>query len=158
MKLLTVTVPCYNSAEYMEKCIDSLLPGGDRVEVIIIDDGSKDNTGAIADAYAEKYPNIVRVIHQENGGLDNVVHGAAVAFQNGGNVGQGLLGLFAGFCGHSAGSRVNGQLTGNKGQTGCVDALGIGTDGCGCFFGAQYVLHDFRSSFGISVTIFLQLL
>ena len=68
MKLLTVTVPCYNSAEYMEKCIDSLLPGGDRVEVIIIDDGSKDNTGAIADAYAEKYPNIVRVIHQENGG------------------------------------------------------------------------------------------
>ena len=52
----------------MEKCVESLLPGGDRVEIIIIDDGSKDNTGAIADAYAEKYPNIVRVIHQENGG------------------------------------------------------------------------------------------
>ena len=68
MKLLTVTVPCYNSAEYMEKCVDSLLRGGDRVEVIIIDDGSKDNTGAIANKYAEKYPDIVRVIHQENGG------------------------------------------------------------------------------------------
>ncbi len=68
MKLLTVTVPCYNSAEYMEKCIDSLLVGGERVEVIIIDDGSKDQTGEIADRYAEKYPNIVRVIHQENGG------------------------------------------------------------------------------------------
>lgn len=68
MKLLTVTVPCYNSAEYMEKCVDSLLRGGDRVEVIIINDGSKDNTGAIADAYVEKYPDIVRVIHQENGG------------------------------------------------------------------------------------------
>lgn len=68
MKLLTVTVPCYNSAEYMEKCIDSLLLGGERVEIIVIDDGSKDNTGAIADAYAEKYPDIVKVIHQENGG------------------------------------------------------------------------------------------
>ena len=68
MKLLTVTVPCYNSAEYMEKCIDSLLRGGDRVEIIIIDDGSKDTTGAIADSYAEKHPNIVKVIHQENGG------------------------------------------------------------------------------------------
>lgn len=68
MKLLTVTVPCYNSAEYMEKCVDSLLRGGERVEIIIIDDGSKDATGAIADGYAAKYPDIVRVIHQENGG------------------------------------------------------------------------------------------
>ena len=68
MKLLTITVPCYNSQEYMEKCIESLLPGGDRVEIIIIDDGSKDQTGMIADSYAEKYPNMVRVIHQENGG------------------------------------------------------------------------------------------
>jgi len=68
MKLLTITVPCYNSQDYMEACIESLLPGGDRVEIIIIDDGSKDNTGIIADRYAEKYPNIVRVIHQENGG------------------------------------------------------------------------------------------
>ncbi len=68
MKLLTVTVPCYNSQDYMEKCIESILPGGDRVEIIIIDDGSKDNTGAIADAYAGKYPDIVKVVHQENGG------------------------------------------------------------------------------------------
>ena len=67
-KLLTVTVPCYNSQEYMEKCIDSLLLGGERVEIIIIDDGSKDKTGEIADAYAKEYPNIVKVIHQENGG------------------------------------------------------------------------------------------
>lgn len=68
MKLLTVTVPCYNSQDYMEKCIQSLLPGGNRVEIIIIDDGSKDNTGKIADEYARKFPDIVRVIHQENGG------------------------------------------------------------------------------------------
>lgn len=68
MKLLTVTVPCYNSQDYMEACIESLLAGGEKVEIIIIDDGSKDNTGAIADKYVEKYPSIVRVVHQENGG------------------------------------------------------------------------------------------
>ena len=73
MKLLTVTIPCYNSQDYMEKCIDSLLIGGDDVEIIIVDDGSKDMTPEIADAYAKKYPKIVRAIHQENGG-----HGEAV--------------------------------------------------------------------------------
>ncbi len=67
-KLLTVTVPCYNSQDYMEKCIESLLVGGERVEIIVINDGSKDNTGAIADRYAAQYPGIVRVVHQENGG------------------------------------------------------------------------------------------
>ena len=55
MKLLTVTIPCYNSQDYMEKCIQSLLPGGERIEIIIINDGSKDRTGEIADAFAEKY-------------------------------------------------------------------------------------------------------
>lgn len=68
MKLLTVTIPCYNSQEYMEKCIKSLLPGGDRVQIVIIDDGSKDATGEIADRYAAAYPGIVTVVHQENGG------------------------------------------------------------------------------------------
>ncbi len=68
MKLLTVTVPCYNSQDYMEKCIDSLLTDRNRVEIIIINDGSKDRTGEIADAYAAKYPGAVKVVHQENGG------------------------------------------------------------------------------------------
>lgn len=68
MKLLTVTVPCYNSQDYMENCVNSLLAGGDRVEIIIIDDGSTDRTGAIGDAYAAQYPGIVKVIHQPNGG------------------------------------------------------------------------------------------
>ncbi len=68
MKLLTITVPCYNSQDYMRNCIESLLTGGEKIEIIIIDDGSTDQTGRIADEYAEKYPSIVRVIHQENGG------------------------------------------------------------------------------------------
>ena len=73
MKLLSIAVPCYNSQDYMNHCIDTLLTGGDDVEILIVDDGSKDNTAAIADEYEKKYPGIVRAIHQENGG-----HGAAV--------------------------------------------------------------------------------
>lgn len=73
MKLLSVAVPCYNSAEYMEKTIRSILTGGDRVELIIVDDGSKDNTLEIANKYQRKFPDIVKVVHQENGG-----HGEAV--------------------------------------------------------------------------------
>ena len=49
MKLLTFAIPCYNSQEYMGKCIESLLPGGDEVEILIIDDGSTDLTADIAD-------------------------------------------------------------------------------------------------------------
>lgn len=74
MKLLTVAVPCYNSEAYMRKCIDTLLTGGERMEILIVDDGStKDNTPAIADELAAAHPTIIRVIHQENKG-----HGGAV--------------------------------------------------------------------------------
>lgn len=74
MKLLTVAIPCYNSESYMEHCINTLLTGGEEVEIIIVDDGSaKDRTGEIADRYAREYPTICRAIHQENGG-----HGEAV--------------------------------------------------------------------------------
>ena len=73
MKLLTVTVPCYNSQDYMENCVNSLLTGGDRVEIILIDDGSKDRTGEIADRLAAEHPGIVKAIHQPNGG-----HGAGI--------------------------------------------------------------------------------
>ena len=73
MKLLSFAIPCYNSESYMEHCIESILPGGEDVEIIIVDDGSKDRTAEIADMYAEKYPTIVKAIHQENGG-----HGEAV--------------------------------------------------------------------------------
>jgi len=57
----------------MENCIKSLLPGGEDVEILVVDDGSKDSTADIADAYEKKYPGIVRAVHQENGG-----HGEAV--------------------------------------------------------------------------------
>jgi len=73
LNLITFAVPCYNSEAYMEHCIQSLLPAGEEAEIILIDDGSTDGTGAIADRYAAEYPAVVRVIHQENGG-----HGEAV--------------------------------------------------------------------------------
>lgn len=74
MKLLTVAIPCYNSAEYMSKAIESVLVGGEDVEILIVDDGStKDETSRIADDYAAKYPTVIRAIHKENGG-----HGDAV--------------------------------------------------------------------------------
>ena len=48
MKLLSIAVPCYNSAAYMEHCIETLLHGGEDVEILIVDDGSqKDNTAEI---------------------------------------------------------------------------------------------------------------
>ena len=68
-KLITFVVPCYNSASYMQKCIDSLLTAGDCAEIILVNDGSTlDDTALICDQYALKYPNIVVAIHQENGG------------------------------------------------------------------------------------------
>ncbi len=73
MKLLTFTVPCFNSEGYLSKCVDSLLAGGDDVEIILVDDGSTDGTAAMADEYERKYPSIVKAVHKENGG-----HGSAV--------------------------------------------------------------------------------
>ena len=73
MKLLSVVIPCYNSQEYMKYCIESLLPGGEDVELLIVNDGSSDKTSEIANEYAKAYPSIIRAIHQINGG-----HGEAV--------------------------------------------------------------------------------
>ena len=73
MKLLSVAVPCYNSQDYMEHCVETLVSGGEEVEVIIVNDGSKDGTHDLAVKLSEKYPSIVTFVDQENGG-----HGEAV--------------------------------------------------------------------------------
>lgn len=73
MKYISFAIPCYNSEAYMEHAVESILPGGEDVEIIIVNDGSKDRTSEIAHAYAEKYPTIIKVVDKENGG-----HGDAV--------------------------------------------------------------------------------
>ncbi len=60
MKILTIVVPCYNSEAYMKKCIDSVLTGGEDVEIIIVDDGSKDKTAQIADEYARNHSSVIK--------------------------------------------------------------------------------------------------
>lgn len=76
-KTITFGIPCYNSAAYMDKCVESILVGSDYaddVQIVIVDDGSaKDETPAKADEWQQRYPDIVKAVHQENGG-----HGVAV--------------------------------------------------------------------------------
>ena len=73
MKLISFVIPCYNSQEYMEKAINSLLGEKEDLEIIIVNDGSKDKTLDIAYQYKKKYPHTIQVIDQENGG-----HGSGI--------------------------------------------------------------------------------
>lgn len=73
MKYISFAIPCYNSEEYMEKAIQSILKGGEDVEIIIVNDGSSDGTLEIAKKYEKEYPTIVKAVDKENGG-----HGDAV--------------------------------------------------------------------------------
>nr|NLI51170.1 glycosyltransferase family 2 protein [Propionibacterium sp.] len=73
-KTITFVIPCYNSAAYMDACVESILGGGRDIEIVIVDDGStKDDTAEKADEWAAAHPDIIKVIHQENAG-----HGGAV--------------------------------------------------------------------------------
>lgn len=66
--VISVIVPVYNVAAYLPECVDSILGQSYRdLEVILIDDGSSDHSGAICDGYAAKDPRVL-VIHQKNGG------------------------------------------------------------------------------------------
>ena len=74
MKTISFAVPCYNSAAYMDHCIETLLACGDDVEILIVNDGStRDNTAEKADEWQRRYPDVIRALHKENGG-----HGSAV--------------------------------------------------------------------------------
>ena len=73
MKIISIAIPCYNSMEYMHKAVESCLAVREDAEIIIVDDGSKDETARIGDELSEKYPDCIKCVHQENGG-----HGQAV--------------------------------------------------------------------------------
>lgn len=75
MIALTVIVPSYNAAGWMERCIDSLLAvGAPDLEVLIVNDGSTDATGAIADCYEAANPGVVRAVHKPNGGHGSTIN------------------------------------------------------------------------------------
>ena len=73
MKLISFVVPSYNSEKYLHTAINSLLVAGDDVEIIIVNDGSKDRTLEIANQYKAKHPTVVNVVDKANGG-----HGSGV--------------------------------------------------------------------------------
>ena len=71
MDLISVIVPVYNVEKYLDKCIQSIVDQTyTNLEIILVDDGSPDNSGAICDEWAEK-DNRIKVIHKANGGLSD---------------------------------------------------------------------------------------
>lgn len=69
--LISVIVPVYNVELYLSKCLDSILEQEyDNMEIILVDDGSTDNSGNLCDFYANK-SNLIKVIHKKNGGLSD---------------------------------------------------------------------------------------
>lgn len=75
-KLLTIVIPCYNVEQYLAECLDSILDTqyNDVLEVLAINDGSKDGTLALAREYEAKFPEILRVIDKPNGGWGTVIN------------------------------------------------------------------------------------
>lgn len=76
MIILSVIIPTYNMSKYLKKCLDSLIFFDDtkQIEVLIVNDGSKDDSSSIAHSYQEKYPGIFRVIDKENGNYGSCVN------------------------------------------------------------------------------------
>lgn len=81
MKLISFVVPCYNSSSYMHHALDTILEIKEDIELIIVNDGSTDDTLKIAKEYQKKYPKVIKVIDKENGGHGSGVNaGLGIAF------------------------------------------------------------------------------
>ena len=145
---ISVIIPAYNIQEYLAPTLDSVLAQTyDNLEIIVVDDGSGDNTGAVADAYAAK-DSRVKVIHKENGGVTSArlrgvaeASGDFIGFVDGDDfiepqlyarLMENLLTYDADIshCGYQMvfPSRVDyyyntGRLVSQEGQQGCADLL-----------------------------------
>lgn len=70
MTMVSIIVPIYNCEKYLNECVKSILGQSFKdIEVVLVDDGSTDSSPAICDDFAAKYPSVVKVLHQANGGL-----------------------------------------------------------------------------------------
>lgn len=76
MKSLSIIVPIYNMEKYIDRCVQSILGSSylDDIEILLINDGSKDNSQQIMDDYYKKYPSVIKVFHKENGGHGSVIN------------------------------------------------------------------------------------
>ena len=75
-KILTITIPSYNVEAYIAAALDTMVTINnlDLLEILVVNDGSKDNTVAVAQQYVDKYPNSVRIIDKENGGHGSTIN------------------------------------------------------------------------------------
>ena len=75
-KILSITIPSYNVEKYIDKCVQSMLVDSilEDIEILIVNDGSKDSTPQIAQGYVDKYPQTVRLINKENGGHGSTIN------------------------------------------------------------------------------------
>ena len=76
-KILTVVVPTYNMEQYLDRCLTSLIIDDDKMallEVLVVNDGSKDRSSEIAHSYEARYPDTFRVIDKENGNYGSCIN------------------------------------------------------------------------------------
>ena len=77
-KILTIVIPTYNMEKFLRRCLDSLIISDktlfEKLEVLVVNDGSKDSSSKIAHEYEDKYPNVFRVIDKENGNYGSCVN------------------------------------------------------------------------------------
>lgn len=80
-KILTVSVAAYNVEKTIRQCLDSFLPSKffDKLEVIVVNDGSSDSTETIVKEYADKYPDTIILLNKENGGWGSTVNASVEA-------------------------------------------------------------------------------
>lgn len=81
--VLTISIAAYNMQDYLVDCVESLLHSDviNRIEIIIVDDGSKDNTAMIAQSYAERYPDSIKLISKTNGGYGSTINASLAVAQ-----------------------------------------------------------------------------
>ena len=75
-KTLTISVAAYNVEKYIEKLLDSIIAAdvNEDIEVLVIDDGGKDRTAEITKEYEQKYPEMIKLVHKENGGHGSTIN------------------------------------------------------------------------------------
>lgn len=80
-KILSIIIPSYNAVQYLEKCVNSLTKSKfiDDIEIVIVNDGSKDNTLDLANSLREQYPNSINIIDKENGGHGSTINAGSIS-------------------------------------------------------------------------------